>query len=216
VPETDEDVVYLLVRRTIGGVFKRYIERLERREILSFNADCFFVDAGLTYTGVPATSVSGLDHLNGQLVAVVADGQVIFNGDASTATAAQVTEFTVAAGTIPHVFNPAASIIHVGLGYFADIETLDLDVQGVAIRDKAKRVGTVQVLLNESCRTWWAGPSTTRLVQVKLEEAESGLEESPFTGQENIKIESDWNDYGRVVIRQKDPLPSKFSACCRS
>jgi len=207
VPETDEDVVYLLVRRTINGVFKRYIERLERREILSFNADCFFVDAGLTYTGVPASSVSGLDHLNGQLVAVVADGRVIFNGDASTATAAQITEFTVAAGTIPHVFNPTASIIHVGLGYFADIETLDLDVQGVAIRDKAKRVGTVQVLLNASCRTWWAGPATTRLVQVKLEEAETGLQQVPFTGQENIKIESDWNDYGRVVIRQKDPLP---------
>jgi hypothetical protein len=131
VPEIDEDVVYLLVRRTINGAFKRYIERLERREILSFNADAFFVDAGLTYSGVPATTIGGLQHLQGQVVAVVGDGRVLFNGDPTSALAPT---FTVsAAGTISAILT-ASSIIHAGLPYSSDLETLDLDVQGVDIR----------------------------------------------------------------------------------
>jgi hypothetical protein len=205
VPETSEDVVYVLVRRTIGGVFKRYIERLEAREILSFNADAFFVDAGLTYSGAPVASISGLSHLNGQVVAVVADGKVIYNGDPAGADAAN---FTVTAGTIPHVFAPAASIIHAGLAIrYSDLETLDLDVQGAAVRDKRKRVASVTLLLDASVRTFWAGPSSTRLVQVKLKPHETGLAGVPFTGQETIAIETTWGDYGRVFIRQIDPLP---------
>lgn len=209
VPEAGEDVVYLLVRRTIGGVFKRYIERLEDRQIVNFNVDSFFVDAGLTYNGAPVSAIVGdLSHLNGQLVAVVADGKVIFNGNAATATAAQVTEFTVAAGTIPHVFAPAASVIHVGLPIqFADLETLDLDVQGTALRDKRKRVATVQILLNASVRNFWVGPPTGVLRQVRLKNHELGQEAVAFTGMEDVTIETEWSDYGRVLIRQIEPLP---------
>jgi hypothetical protein len=50
VPEADQDTVYVITRRTIGGVFKRYIEKLEKRFITTFNTDAFFVDAGLSYT----------------------------------------------------------------------------------------------------------------------------------------------------------------------
>jgi hypothetical protein len=205
VPEPGEDAVYLLVRRTINGVFKRYIERLESRIILNFSADCFFVDDGLSYSGIPVTTISGLDHLNGQIVAVVADGVVVFNGDPTSPLAGQ---FTVAAGTITHVFSPPASIIHAGLPIqYADIETLTLDVNGSAVRDKRKRVGTVAVLLDKSCRTFWCGPSTTRLKQVKVKPHELGTEGTPFTGQEEIRIESQYEEEGRIVIRQIDPLP---------
>lgn len=206
VPEPAEDVTYLLVRRTIGGVFKRYIERLESRVIQNFNADCFFVDAGLTYSGVPVSTIVGdLSHLNGQVVACVADGRVIFNGDPAGALAA---EFTVTAGTISHVFSPQASIIHVGLPIqFADLESLSLDVQGAAVRDKVKRVGTVGLLLDASCRTFYCGPSTDRLNKVKVKPHELGTEGQPFTGQETIIIESNWNQDGRIVVRQIDPLP---------
>ena len=49
-PEEGGDVLYAIVRRTIGGVSKRYIERLETRDIRDgyFNLDSFFVDSGLT------------------------------------------------------------------------------------------------------------------------------------------------------------------------
>ena len=207
VPEPGEDAVYVLVRRTIGGTFVRYIERLERRTILNWNADSFFVDAGLSYSGAPATSISGLDHLNGQVVAVVADGRVIYNGDPGGAGAAG---FTVAGGTIPHVFAPPASVIHAGLPIaFADLELLDLDVgqAQVEIRDKAKRVGSLSLLLEASARTFLAGPDVAHLRQVRLGPTDLGSEQVPFTGQEELGVEGTFTKYGRVFIRHTDPLP---------
>jgi hypothetical protein len=45
-----EDGVYLLVKRTIGGVVKRFIERMNTRLVTDFR-EGFFVDCGLTYDG---------------------------------------------------------------------------------------------------------------------------------------------------------------------
>ncbi|MEG0243791.1 MAG: hypothetical protein RR726_15255, partial [Pseudomonas sp.] len=50
VPEGQEDALYMVVRRTINGVQKRYIERMASRQITSIE-DAFFVDCGLTYDG---------------------------------------------------------------------------------------------------------------------------------------------------------------------
>ncbi len=213
VPEPGEDAVYVLTRRTIGGAFVRSIERLESRTILDFVADSFFVDAGLSYSGPPVTSISGLGHLEGQIVAVVADGVVIFDGDPTSVNAHN---FTVAGGAILHTLTTPASVIHAGLPIrFADVETLDLDVagngvagQGTApVRDKKKRVASVSVLLEASVRTFRAGPDPTHLRQVTLKPSETGQAGQPFTGQEEIALTSEFDDYGRVFLRHTDPLP---------
>lgn len=54
IPEGDEDALYVVVRRTVNGSSKRYIERLHSREFAE-DADIFFVDSGLTYDGANAT-----------------------------------------------------------------------------------------------------------------------------------------------------------------
>lgn len=208
VPEPGEDAVYLLVRRTIDGVFKRYVERLERREIFNYAADSFFVDSGLTYSGDPVSHISGLSHLKGHVVSVLADGVVVFNGDL---TAANVEDFRVAAdGSLPAVL-PEASLIHAGLPIVHELETLDLDVEGLSagtqIRDKQKRVGNVTVLLEASSRTFYAGPDTGHLFKVKLAPHELGLEGQAFTGAESINCSTDYNAYGRTFLRHVDPLP---------
>lgn len=57
VPEDDEDALYLIVKRNIGGVTKRYIERMATRQLTKFGTGdywfdrAFFVDCGLTYDG---------------------------------------------------------------------------------------------------------------------------------------------------------------------
>lgn len=51
VPEGTEDYVYVVVKRTIGGVTKRYIERFNSRFVTDIATDAFFVDSGLTYNG---------------------------------------------------------------------------------------------------------------------------------------------------------------------
>lgn len=199
VPELTEDVVYVIVKRAINGTV-RYIEKLETRQIVNFDQQCFFVDAGLSYSGAPASSVSGLDHLEGQIVAVVGDGVVLFNGDSTAPTAAS---FKVTAGAI--ALPKACSNVHVGLPIIADVETLDLDVQGNDIRDKKKRVGSVTLLLDKSGRSFFAGPDATHLTQYKLQAYESNAKAD--TGQFELNIVTDYNTVGRVLIRQQDPLP---------
>ncbi len=51
VPEGSEDVLYCIVRRTIGGVTKRYVESMASRQVSDIAVDAFFVDSGLTYDG---------------------------------------------------------------------------------------------------------------------------------------------------------------------
>lgn len=202
IPENDEDVLYVLVKRTINGATVRHIEKLESREIIDFDVDCFFVDAGLSYTGSPAATFSGLDHLEGQIVAVVADGAVIYNGDpADTANAAL---YTVTGGkiTIPAV----ATNVHIGLPIqYAEIETLDIDVQGTDVRDKRKRVPSVTLLVDDSTRTFQVGREADGLEDYE----QMAFEESTnlFTGPLEVPVRTDTEPDGRIFIRQIDPLP---------
>jgi hypothetical protein len=50
IPEDRETAVYVSVRRTIGGVDKRYVERFASRTFATMS-DVFIVDSGLTYDG---------------------------------------------------------------------------------------------------------------------------------------------------------------------
>lgn len=204
VPEADGDTVYFITRRTIGGVFHRSIEKLAPRLIVTFNTDAFFVDAGLSYAGAPVNNVAGLGHLEGQIVAVVGNGAVIFNGDPAAANAAN---FTITGGTFPVVFPATYADIHVGIPIrFAEIETLDLDVQGATVRDKKKRVGSLTLLLEASARTFKTGPDSAGAVIPLTPEPYETLA-AIFTGNVELNLTSTFNDNGRVFIRHSDPLP---------
>lgn len=201
VPETADDVPYVIVARTIGGATKRYIEKLERRLITSFDRDCFFVDSGLSYAGAPASSFSGFDHLNGQIVSVVADGTVLFNGDPAAANAA---DFTVAAGEI--VLAADYRNVHIGLPIrYPEIETLDLDVAGADVRSKRKRVPSLTILVDQSARTFLAGPDATKLRQYTIPNYTGTAKQT--SGQLELTLTTSFTQEGRLLIRQSDPLP---------
>lgn len=57
VAEGNEDVLYVIVKRLINGSYKRYVERMETREVSSLE-NCFFVDSGATYNGNNTTSTT--------------------------------------------------------------------------------------------------------------------------------------------------------------
>lgn len=203
VPEPAEDAVYGLVQRTIDGAQKMYIERLASRLIGedTFDEDAFFVDSGLSYSGAPADEFSGLDHLEGQVVAVLADGAVIFDGDASAPNAG---DFTVTAGVI--ALGAFYNNVHIGLPIrFGEIETLDLDTSGADIRDKQKKVVGVTLLIDRSSRSFKVGPDATHLVTETLRPWETVADE--HTGAFEITVQSSFEHPGRVFIRQTDPLP---------
>lgn len=192
VPEDAEDVVYVIVRRTVGGVSQRYVEKLERRFIDEgeFDDQAFFVDSGLSYDGAPATVFAGLSHLEGATVAVLADGAYV---GTKVVTGGQVTLTT------------AASKVHVGLPIIADLETLDVDVQGADVRGRRKRVNGVTLLLERSSRQFWVGPDASNLRQYVYPSHETPTDE--FTGQAELSTVAQFGKYGRVLVRQVAPLP---------
>ena len=72
--DLNEDNVYLVVKRTINGATARYIETFSNFDFGTDVQDAFFVDSGLTYSGSAATTISGLNHLEGQSVSILANG----------------------------------------------------------------------------------------------------------------------------------------------
>ena len=57
VAEGNDDVAYFVIKRTIGGVAKRYVERMAGRWF-DAQADAYFVDCGSTYDGTNSTATS--------------------------------------------------------------------------------------------------------------------------------------------------------------
>ena len=69
----------MIVERTINGAVKQYVEFLEddyREADGHTESDQYYVDSGLTYTGSSTSTLSGLSHLEGEIVAVLNNGAV--------------------------------------------------------------------------------------------------------------------------------------------
>lgn len=206
IADGNEDVPYFIVRRTIDGQTKRYIERLHTREFSSVE-DAFFVDCGLTYTGAAATTISGLDHLEGEEVVALSNGNVVRN-------------LTVSGGavTLPQSTTKA----HIGLPMVSALQTLDLDlgnVQGLGtVQGRMKSVAEVTLRV-EKTRGIWTGPKDggrddeSRLVEYKQRSTEAWNEAIQlYTGDIRITPHWDWNTGGNMWVKQFDPLPMTILA----
>jgi hypothetical protein len=76
IPGAAEDEVWVTIARTIGGQTRRFVEQMQPRDWGDDAEDAWFLDAALKYDSTPATVFSGLDHLNGETVAILGDGAV--------------------------------------------------------------------------------------------------------------------------------------------
>ena len=191
VPEGDTDAVYVIVRRSIDGSTKRTIERMARRDFAAA-ADARFLDSYITIVnGAPSVAVTGLSHLESRSVRVFADGLAV----AGT--------FTVSGGNI--TLPTAATTVTVGLPITAQLETLDLDVAGSAVRDKRKRVVAAALLLEASSRSFAVGPVADKLKTYAKERWDQSAD--PFTGRVELAVTAQFTDYGRVLVQHTDPTP---------
>lgn len=92
-PGGARDDVYFIVRRVIDGEIRRYIEVMQPffapRDRDNPTAEgAWFVDCGLSYSGPPVATLSGLEHLEGENVRIFINGadrpmQVVKNGKVS-------------------------------------------------------------------------------------------------------------------------------------
>jgi hypothetical protein len=187
------DAVYLIVKRTIGGVARRYVERMVPR-LFATVADAWFVDCALQYSGPPVTVVSGLGHLEGKTVAILGDGSVV---------PSQV----VTGGTV--TLDAAYSKVTVGLPYTARLETLNLEVQGApTLQGEMKKIAQVTVRVKDA-RGLQLGLDQGSLQEVKQRTSETlGTAIQPFEGDWQVSVPSEWNRNGRIVAQQTYLLPA--------
>jgi hypothetical protein len=192
VPEGNEDKLYAVIRRTINGQTVRFIERMATRLVGNIE-DCFFVDAGSTYDGVPATLITGLDYLEGETVAILADGAV------------QPTK-VVSGGQI--TLDHAASVVHVGLPIVADLGTLPLALQIDGFgQGRTKNINKVWIKVSRSSGVF-AGPDVDHLIESKQRTTEPyGTPPELRDDEIPIMVTPSWQDSGQVFIRQSAPLP---------
>lgn len=137
-------------------------------------------------------SVSGLSHLEGQTVTALIDGNVR-------------DDLVVSAGSVTwgSTDDDWAGVVHVGLPYNADLETLD------AVNERDRQKLTSEVILElEATRCGQVGPSLDGLKDIRVREVSDSFGAMALKRQEKrIVIPDSWATSGRVAYRQNAPLP---------
>ena len=146
-----------------GGVDSSY---------LAYAARCALDDNVLA-----VTALSGLRHLEGATVSILADGNV------------EPQQAVIAGGLS---FTRAVSKAHIGLPYTADLETLDLSggPQGIGNLGRKVSVSTVDIIVHET-RGLFAGPDADHLREYKQREFEAWGEPTALVAGNNLLAISD-------------------------
>lgn len=197
VAEGEEDAVYAVVRRTINGKTRRFIERMGSLRFQSLTHNCYLDCFGL-YEGPAKTEISGLTWLEGETVSIVADGgveapQVVKNGKIT--------------------LSEPASTVMVGLPYTSDLQTLPLALQ---LQDGSFGVGHQKNLRQawlrvEESSGVLAGPDETQLTLFEPRGQEyPGRAPEVTTGTIEVQLLPDWTSQGQLYIRQDQPLPLRI------
>lgn len=151
-------------------------------------------------------SVTGLDHLEGESVSVIADGVVI-----ASPNNAEYAPIVVTNGTIDLPAGTYTRVV-VGLPYTTDIQTLDIDGNSPSIKDRGINVKRIGLWMEESVPPF-AGkdqPTTdapTNMQRMPQEDEDQNATASPITGYREVQVDGAFSNSGRIFLRQVDPSP---------
>lgn len=219
IPSTNEDIVQISVRRNINNItyegelvtyegatvtldkYVTYIEKMMPRDFGTDIDDAFFVDAGITYDSTAVSTITGLDHLDGETVKVLGDG-VVFD-DAVVHTGQITTKLDETTTNV--------STCQVGLAFTSKLEPLKpviMTQMGTTAASivSAKEMGVS--LLNSAGVKY--GVSDDDLFDIDLDYVSlvnlseiDGL----FTGTVVVSVDSGFSLENPLIISSDSPLP---------
>jgi hypothetical protein len=197
-PGGAEDRVYVLMRRGT----KRCIERFAARTEAVGGAINKVMDGHIVYDGPPTTTLAGLDHLEGEVVVVWAEGEPLVGRE---------TGMVVSGGTV--TLPAASSPFVVGKPYDAFLKTSKLayaSQRGTSLAQQ-KRVGPVGLVMNN---IGWAGvkigrdfdhltqlPRTYRGRPLGVQEVLAEWDQAPAA------LNGGWDSDPRICIQIEAPYP---------
>ena len=197
--DLNEDELWVITQRWVNGSVRRYVECFSDFDFDETAPEDFkFVDSHLSYSGVAVSSLSGLDHLEGETVSILADG----------ATHAQK---VVNSGSIS--LNRSARKVVVGLPYNSVLQTMRIEggagqTEGTA-QGKIKRISKIVLRLFETVGAK-VGPSLDNLETVPFRTT-SGAMDLPVStfiaGDKEVEFSDDYNTDGFIFVKQDQALP---------
>ena len=185
IPESGEDQVWVIVERIINGSTVKYVEYLDST-----------VNMDSTLSGTvdgSSTSVTGLDHLEGQKVQILIDDAVY---PAQTVSSG--------AKTVSLPSTHSTKTIEIGLGYVSTLKTLKVEAgsQAGSAQGRKKRYNEVMVrFLNTTGATINGDQLPFRTSATPM-----GQSIPQFTGDKRV-TNLGWDRDGQITVQQTQPLP---------
>ncbi|MEX3008359.1 hypothetical protein [Hoeflea sp. TYP-13] len=202
VPVETGDRLWMIVKRTINGVTKRYVEYLA--DPFDGNAvdEGVFFDSSVTVTGSSMTSITGAGHLEGETVGILADGVDI--GDA-----------TVSSGSFTLPGSVSADKVTYGLRYESYAKTLRAPQSGN--RDGTalgRRMRIVSVALDLMETVYIKAGTVKKQFEYLFRQTTESLGSVPQqqSGVQKLSAEDNWGNGGVAVVRTDKGYPATIRA----
>ena len=193
--DTGNDELYMIVKRTINSVTRRYVERMKDFDFGSNTTSAFFVDSGLSYSGSAVSSFSTLYHLEGETVSVLANGASHANK-------------TVSSSSIALDFSATSAAI--GYGYTSNMQTLRIESgssDGTS-QGKPKRIHGITVRLFETVGVE-VGNDSSETDRIFFRDSSMDMDTAVplFSGDKDVEFPGGFDDDDRIYLQQTQPLP---------
>jgi hypothetical protein len=209
-PGNTYDQLWVVVKRTINGATRRFVEfmlpdwsldSMTLTQTVPAEPEAIYVDSSpIPYVGAATSSITGLDHLEGETVGVMADGGA--HADA-----------TVASGAIA-LQQPHTEVV-AGLGYVSDWESMAIEIPDPAGTSAGKRRRIDHTLLRLLASIGGEiGPDADHLDPIVTRTGADVMDSGPppFTGIHRQATRHGYAEEARVFLRQAQPLPLNLLA----
>ena len=188
--------VWVIVKRTINSVTRRYVEYLNAFDFTETDNTTFnFLDSQLNYDGSATTTITGLDHLEGQTVSILANGSTH-------------PDKTVSSGAI--TLDRSSTKVKVGLSFTSLLQTMRLDAGAAngTSQAKTKRIYDISLRLYESVGVE-VGPDLQNMERIPFRSSADAMDTAipVFTGDKEIEFRGNYETDGFIFVRQTQPLP---------
>ena len=192
--DTDEDQVWVIVQRWINGAVRRYVEYFTPFDFSKDVTAFHYLDSGLSYVGGETSTLSGLDHLEGEVVDIIGEGstqtgKTVLNGGITLSTPTEQAK--------------------VGLLYSSDLQTMRLD-EGYTetTQTKTKRIYDLSIRFQDTVGAS-VGPNAANLTAIDFRASGSAmnLPIPLFTGDKTIEFDTGYGTEGLVYVQQPQALP---------
>jgi len=195
IPGDTEDQVWLVVKRSLHGGDTRFIERMRTRDF-GTQSDAYFVDAGVYYNAGPTTTFAGLDHLEGDTVAILGDGAVFTN---------QV----VSGGQV--ILASAVSKASIGLPRRYTLQPMRIE-SNASTHGSQRKIAELVLSFLESGGVQY-GKSLSALYDIDFRTTEVyGAPPALYTGDKRVVFDGGFDPEDPILITGTQPLPCTLRA----